>query len=77
MVRISPAVPPMPIRMIGIHKWFMKSPTLAQVQGASANWLENNPIIACPKYFWLTNRKINANKKLGTANPMNPIKVAT
>ena len=71
-MRISPAVPAVPITISGTGKCFIRSQTRARLHGAARNSGENRPPGLHPNSRRVTNIRISASRKFGVARPMNP-----
>ena len=69
---IIPAIPDVPMMMIGTQIWASMSTSLATLHGASTNCDENNPPGDMPKTCMDSMMNISANRKFGVASPMNP-----
>jgi hypothetical protein len=69
MIRISPAVPPMPSTTIGIHRCCAKSTRRPMLHGLLAYSGENSPPTVMPKREKANHMTTSASRKLGTPSP--------
>ena len=68
-------MPAIPIIIIGNHTRLHMSMNFSILQGLATYSWENNPEIEMSKTLYVHHITINAKRKVGTDNPMNPTKV--
>ena len=77
MLRMVPAVPAVPITTAGMIRCLSRSQIFAGLHDAIAYSRENRPICTWPVQANHAHTITSASRKLGTARPMKPMKVAT
>ena len=74
-MRISSAVPAVPITTIGIGRCLSMSHARARLHGAATYSAENRPVRLTPNHASASHISTSASRKLGVARPKNPEKV--